>query len=521
MSTSAQKYLVNALLILSVSAVYWQVLEFEFINLDDDQYVTANAHVRAGLTAQGFVWAFSEFSSFNWHPLTWLSHMLDVQLFGLNDGAHHATNVLLHLVNGLLLFSVLRACTRKLWPSAVVAALFALHPAHVESVVWVSERKDVLSTLFLLLTLHAYIRYGAGTSPRKMALVMLFFALGLLSKPMLVTLPFLLLLLDVWPLNRLRLDEPNIARQFAHLLKEKLPLFGLTLVSSLVTFWAQSSGGAMKAGEVIPFSIRVDNALISYVRYLVKLVYPDNLAIYYPHPGGWDGLLVVSSVGLLVAITGWVLWRVKPQPYLAVGWFWFVGTLVPVIGLVQVGSQAMADRYTYVPYIGLFVAVVWAGSEWFDRSGKLVRRAQATAAIVLIGVYALLSFQYASQWKNTVSVFSHALIATDDAYLALVGRGPAPKNPSTPKHNGLYTPYYNLGTAYAEAGLYSQARVHLETAIKAHAGFPEAYINMGVVLAQVGDLQGSANYYRRALEVDSGNELAAKNLGLVLQMLEE
>ena len=230
----------------------------------------------------------------------------------------------------------------------------------------------------------------------------------------LVTLPFLLLLLDVWPLNRLRLDEPNIARQFAHLLKEKLPLFGLTLVSSLVTFWAQSSGGAMKAGEVIPFSIRVDNALISYVRYLVKLVYPDNLAIYYPHPGGWDGLLVVSSVGLLVAITGWVLWRVKPQPYLAVGWFWFVGTLVPVIGLVQVGSQAMADRYTYVPYIGLFVAVVWAGSEWFDRSGKLVRRAQATAAIVLIGVYALLSFQYASQWKNTVSVFSHALIATDD-----------------------------------------------------------------------------------------------------------
>lgn len=521
MSSNAQKYLVNALLILSVLAVYGQVLEFEFINLDDDQYVTANVHVRAGLTAEGFVWAFREFSSFNWHPLTWLSHMLDVQLFGLDDGAHHATSVLLHMVNGLLLFSVLMAYTRKLWPAAAVAALFALHPAHVESVAWVSERKDVLSTFFLLLTLHAYVRYCESVSPRKMAVVISFFALGLLSKPMLVTLPLLLLLLDLWPLNRLRLDEQNALQRFWLLIKEKLPLFGLTVLSSLVTFWAQSSGGAMKAGEVIPLSNRVDNALISYVRYLAKLVYPNDLAIYYPHPGGWDGLLVVSSAGLLVAITGWVLWRVKPQPYLAVGWFWFVGTLVPVIGLVQVGSQAMADRYTYVPYIGLFVAVVWAGSEWFEKSEEPARRAQVAAAIVLIGVYGLLSFQYAGKWKNTVSVFTHSLLSTDDAYLALIGRGAAPEKPRTPQHSGLYTPYYNLGTAYAEAGLYDKARVHLETAIKAHAGFPEAYINMGVVLAQVGDLQGSANYYRRALEVDSDNELAAKNLGLVLQMLKQ
>jgi tetratricopeptide (TPR) repeat protein len=303
-------------------------------------------------------------------------------------------------------------------------------------------------------------------------------------------------------------------------IKEKLPLFALTLGSITVTIVAQASGGAMKAGALLSLSERVDNALISYVRYLAKAVYPSDLAIFYPHPGGWETLPVVASAALLVAITGLVLWRLAKQPYLAVGWFWFLGTLVPVIGLVQVGSQAMADRYTYVPYLGLFIAVVWAVSEWMDGLGNRARFVQAAAVVVIAG-YAGLSWQYASTWKNTISVFTHSLSSTDDAYLALVGRGPAPEKPSMPIHNGLYTPYYNLGTAFAEAGLNNKARVHFEAAIKANASFPEVYINMGVVLAQQGDLAGSARNYEKALAVDPGNTLAQQNLAFVRQMLRE
>lgn len=380
---ATQKYWIQALLVLAIAAVYAQVLGYEFINLDDDQYVTANPQVRAGLTTQGFAWAFGEFSLFNWHPLSWLSHMLDVQLFGLDAGAHHGTSVLLHLVNSLLFFHVLSIATRQLGPAAAVAGLFALHPAHVESVAWVSERKDLLSTLFLFLTLSAYLRYCKSGSSRSLALVGAFFSLGLMSKPMLVTLPFVLLLLDLWPLNRLEPSRESFAQRLPSLVKEKLPLFALSAFSIFVTIRAQASGGAMKAGAGLSLLDRLDNALISYVRYLGMAVFPKDLAIYYPHPGGWSGLLVLSSFALLVGITVLVVWRLQKRPYLAVGWFWFVGTLIPVIGIVQVGSQSIADRYTYVPYVGLFVAAAWGAREWTTRLRERRRLVIAATALVI------------------------------------------------------------------------------------------------------------------------------------------
>jgi hypothetical protein len=524
MSSNAQKVWLSGLLTLAIAVVYAQVLGHEFINLDDDQYVTANAQVRDGLTARGIAWAFFEFGSFNWHPLTWISHMLDVQLFGLDAGAHHATSVLFHIANSLLLFHVLAVATRQLGPAAMVAGLFALHPAHVESVAWVSERKDVLSTLFMFLTLSAYLRYCDRGTPRSRLLVGVYFALGLMSKPMLVSLPFVLLLLDLWPLNRFAPNRDSVKRELPSLVKEKLPLFALAALSIIATIRAQASGGAMKAGAGLSLMDRLDNGLVSYVRYLAEAFFPSDLAIYYPHPGGWPGLWVLSSLALLVAISALALWRLNRQPYLAVGWFWFVGTLVPVIGLVQVGSQSMADRYTYVPYVGLFVAIVWGVRDWAAQlegrmegrlNGRPLRVFVNAAAVLVILCCGIASWQYTAAWKNTITIFTHSLMSTDPDYPALIGRSPARENPSARPHNGLYTPYYNLGTALAEARLLNKARLHFDAAILASPGFPDAYTNMGVVLAQQGDLDGSKRYYERALAIDPGNALATRNLALL------
>lgn len=518
MSGSQKKIGLCVVLVAAVVAVYAQVIDHGFINLDDDQYVTANPRVLGGLSAEGIVWAFTEFASFNWHPLTWISHMLDVTLFGMDASGHHATNLLLHILNSVLLFWLLAKATGRDVSSAIVAALFALHPAHVESVAWVAERKDVLSTFFLLLTFGAYLRYCAKPNAKAMVLVAACFALGLLSKPMLVTLPFLLLLLDVWPLHRISLNREGLNEQLPGLLAEKIGLFGLTVASIAVTFVAQSTGGAMKAGSVLSLLQRFENALVAYVRYIAKAFVPSNLAIYYPHPGDWPAWAVLSSAALLIAITMAVLWRLKQQPYLAVGWFWFVGMLVPVVGLVQVGSQSMADRYTYVPFIGLSIAVVWGVGDWLGDS-RLRLRIGATAAVVVTAAYGVAAWNYAGAWRDSISVFTTSLNSTDELYASVMGRGEAPENPSSPPHNGLYTPYYNLGTALAEARLFNKARQHFEIAIKAHPGFPDVYINLGVVLAQQGDLDGSKRSYERALAVDPGNELALRNLALLRQAM--
>ena len=415
-------------------AVYWPVLHFGFINYDDSEYITENLQVRAGLTWRGLVWAFTQFHAWNWHPVTWLSHMLDWQLYGARAGGHHASNLLIHVLNVVLAFAVLRQMTGAFWRSAVVAGLFAVHPLHVESVAWVSERKDVLSGLFFWLTLWAYGMYvrrqgqspestvprprSTLDAPRYYALTLFFFALGLMSKPMVVTLPFVLLLLDYWPLrrvawpgdvqNRERLDH---TAELKPLLLEKVPFFVLSLGSSLVTYLAQSRGGAVLPMDALPLSQRLANAAVAYVRYAVKAVWPTHLAAFYPHPGRWPNWEVASCALAVLLVTGAVLIETRKRPVLVVGWLWFLGTLVPVIGLVQVGSQSMADRYTYLPLIGLFLMAVWGGTE-FAAAGfsagnlRVLGFGAATAALGLCAADARMQLGY---WKESEALFTHTL----------------------------------------------------------------------------------------------------------------
>jgi tetratricopeptide (TPR) repeat protein len=413
-------------LALATAAVYHGVFSSDFIRFDDPRYVTQNAHVRGGLTLDGIAWAFTAFFKSNWHPLTWLSHMLDVELFGLDPAGHHATNLLLHVANSLLLFAVLRAATREPGPSAVVAALFALHPTHVESVAWVAERKDVLSTLFWLLATASYLATVCRGGATRWTATALLLLLGLSAKPMLVSVPLTFLLLDYWPLGRLRFD-----RSALRLVVEKLPLLVVAAAFAAVTFAAQSVSGAVALGNPVPFGLRCANAVMSYGLYLGKTVWPADLALLYPHPylpGGtpWPAWQVAATAAGLLAASA-VFLRARNRPYLAVGWLWFLGTLVPVIGLLQVGTQGMADRYTYVPCIGLYVMAAWGGADlarWLARRWPApgVRRALvAGAGLALLGVLVALagaSHRQVAYWRDTVPLLEHSLaVAPGAAFL--------------------------------------------------------------------------------------------------------
>ena len=416
-------------------AVFWQATECGFINYDDPDYVTANSHVQQGLTAGSIRWAFATVFEGLWIPLTWLSHMLDWQIYGSRPWGHHLTSVLLHAANTALLFLLVRLMTGSLWRSAFVAALFALHPLHVETVAWVSERKGVLSTLFWLLTLGAYARYArfkdrgmrvqAGGS---YAAALLFFACGLMAKPILVTLPFMLLLLDYWPLERWKSPEADPKarepRRWGWLVLEKLPFLALAALFSALTFSA-SPASLFTAGQ------RINNALVSYPRYLWKTLWPAKLAVPYPYPPTWDWPvgLVILAAGFLVAATLWVIRRARRQPYLATGWFWFLGTLAPVLGLARMGFYSLADRYTYVSLIGIFLMVTWAAGEAVARQSRWRNAAGALAAL-LLGLCAWRTDDQLGFWPDSGTLFTHALAVTERNCLAhsnlgiyLVGKG--------------------------------------------------------------------------------------------------
>lgn len=409
--------LLAAALALLILLAFLPVLGNGFVNLDDGHYVTRNFWVRKGLTRGGLAWIWTANVANNWHPLTVLSHMLDCQIFGLVPAGHHLTSLFLHLANVLLLFEVLRRMTGAVWRSAAVAALFGVHPLHVESVAWVAERKDVLSAFFWILAMGAYARYALRPSLGRYLLVALAMALGLMAKPMVVTLPFVLLLLDVWPLGRLRF-EPGWGRRLARLAVEKLPLLGLSAAASLVTLQYQTT--SLVDLEVVPWKLRLANAAVSYAAYLGKLLLPRNLAVFYPLPLEIPAWKAAGAAALIAVLTALAVWRARKAPWLLVGWLWFLGTLVPVIGLVQVGRQAMADRYTYLPSIGLFLAACWGLAELAgDRAGR--RAVLAAASVMAILALAAATRAQVRHWSDSVALFQHALEVTEDNYVAHIG----------------------------------------------------------------------------------------------------
>jgi tetratricopeptide (TPR) repeat protein len=488
------------IMILATLVVFWRLPSHEFVGFDDDVYVYENLFVQKGLSEEGFTWAFKTFRTGNWHPLTWLSHMLDCQLFGLDPGMHHLTNLFFHIANSLLLYLVLRKMTGTQWRSAFVASLFALHPLHVESVAWVAERKDVLSTFFWLLTMWSYAFYTERPAVNRYMLTLLFFALGLMAKPMLVTLPFVLLLTDYWPLHRVqmfRFTNNRQARKFSsfQLIWEKVPFFTLATASIVVTLIAQKAGGAVTSLDVLPIKIRIANAFISYISYIAKMIWPRNLAVLYPMPNiflAWQA----AVAGLLLFLISLVLIRaMRRRPYLGVGWFWYIGTLFPVIGLVQVGVQSMADRYTYVPLIGLFILLTWGVHDLMGRwrHGRIV--AATCAALTLLGFMAGASFQV-RHWKTSTTLFTHALGITSNNWLM----------------------HYNLGVTLAKEGKLNEAISHYSEALRIKKNYAIAHNNLGVALTKQGKLNEAISHYSEALRIKKNYAIAHNNLGVALRL---
>ncbi len=490
MLKNKQNLIISVFLVIATLVVFWRVGNCDFIIFDDPLYISQNNHVKNGITLNGIGWAFTTGDVSNWHPLTWISHMLDYQLFGLKPRWHHFMNLLFHVANTVLLFFVLQRLTKARWESAFVAALFALHPLHVESVAFAAERKDVLFAFFWILTMGAYGTYVEQPQLKRYVIVAVLFACGLMAKPMMVTLPFVLLLLDYWPLGRFQQiqTDPNIMKAASgdaqkgdskkkkkkkrqadelkgglpagprnrwelmyFLIWEKIPLFVLTLLSSIVTYMVQEKGGAVRTWPLID---RISNAFVAYVTYIGKTIWPTDLAFLYPVPPSFPIWQVLGAVLLLAAITVMVIWKAGKIPYLMVGWLWFMGTLVPVIGFVQVGFQARADRYTYVPMIGLFIMATWGISEllkkWHYRKEALV----VLSTIILVCL-SVVTWKQVGLWQNTFTLFDHTLNVTQNNYIIYSGRG----------------------TAYKNLGKYSEALKDFDKVIEIKPDYAEAYVH--------------------------------------------
>jgi tetratricopeptide (TPR) repeat protein len=472
--------------------VFGQTLWHDFINYDDPRYVYENTEITSGLSIGGIAWAFSHIHSMNWHPLTTISHMLDCQLHGLKAGWHHFTNVLLHTVAAILLFFALRQMTGALWRSAFVAAVFAIHPLRVESVAWIAERKDVLSGVFFMLTLLAYVHYVRAPSIGRYLFVAVVFAFGLMSKPMLVTLPFVLLLLDYWPLSRIRDPSFDIRRQLLTLVLEKIPLIALSAVSSVVTFLAQR--GAVGWTEQLPVLARINNAGVSYVAYIWQMLWPVKLAVFYPHPENrlplWE---IILSLLLVLGITAAAIALRKQRPYFITGWLWYLGMLVPVIGLVQVGWQGRADRYTYLPQIGLYIVATWAVSD-FTALWRRQRTILSAAAILTIAVLSWRARVQTSYWRDSETLFTHALAVTSNNDVA--------KN--------------NLGIVFLRKGKLDDAISLLQAAVDLRPENSPAHENLAKALLQKGQVADALVHYRKLLELQPDNIEVHNIVGTVL-----
>ena len=480
-------------LVVLILVVYAPVRHYGFVDLDDPQYVSENPFIAGGLTWSGVKWAFTSVYASYWLPVIWLSHMLDVQLFGLNAGAHHVTNVVMHAVDAVLLYLLLCRATSATGRSAFVAALFAMHPLHVESVVWITERKDVLSTLFLFLTIWAYVEYARTGSRGRYVAALLLFVIGLMTKAMLVTVPFMLLLLDVWPLRRIDFGDwplsPAQRARLKQLFTEKAPFLALAVAAAVVTYLTQRLTGAVANTSQIPVTLRLGNAVVSYAAYLVQMVWPSNLALFYPYPRHLSPAIVVASLLGLAVVTALVLRAWKRYPYLAVGWLWYLGTLVPVIGLIQAGDQARADRFTYVPLIGVFIMIAWGVNDLIRRADVLV--AAGAAAIAAASIVARVQVGY---WQTNTGLWEHALQVADESYVA----------------------HTNLGLALFAQGQIDQSIPEFRAALRIRPDFAEAYNDLGVALGNRGDLDGAIQAFLNAIKAKPSQAPSHYNVAVLL-----
>ena len=567
-------------LIAIILVTYWPVQHFEFANYDDDIYVIENIHVCSGLTKDSVIWATTTMEAGFWHPLTWLSLMFDYELYRSNPAGYHWTNVLLHIANTLLLFLALNRMTGAIWRSGFVAALFAIHPLHVESVAWIAERKDVLSTFFWMLTMYAYAIYVERPGVWRYVFVFISFLLGLMAKPMLVTLPCVLLLLDYWPLRRFQLKKstgnfgdmdkqsPFIEKKFIsvpYLILEKAPLFVLVIVVSIVTYIAEQKLGALGLQEIFPFWTRLANALISYTGYIGKMIWPVHLSAYYPHPGNWPTEYLIASCLILIITTVAAIQTVRTHPYFTVGWLWYLGSLVPVIGLIQVGSHAMADRYTYIPLTGLFIIVAWGVPDilrqWSQR--RLILIISSGLVLLSLTMCTMVQVKY---WENGISLFQHAINITGDNGIILNNLGNALarkgrteeaisqykkainlQSNNAEAYNNLgkvltiqgkfneaineykkviilkprhIKAYFNIGVAYSEVGNYQEAIYYYLEALKLKPDFVAAYNNLGILYARMGDIDKAIVYFQKAIAIFPNYESAKKNLRIAMEQKE-
>jgi Flp pilus assembly protein TadD len=497
------------LLCIMVLTVYGSVQHFDFVFYDDHVYIMDRPEVASGLTIRGIRWALTSTDAGFWHPVTWVSLMADYQLYGMNPGGFHITNLIFHLANTLLLYWMLMSMTGSAWRSGVVAALFAVHPLHVESVAWIAERKDVLSTFFMFWTILGYVFYVRHPRVLAYIAVMLLFVLGIMSKPMLVTLPLLLMLLDYWPLGRFASADEKIVSHppsctglgchrngyrpvFLSLLMEKVPLFVVSAGVGILTVFTEHKVGAVKSFDHFPFFVRLFNTLISYTAYLRITILPVNLAVFYPHPRTWPIGTVIFSIALLTLITGVALQCRRSHPYILVGWLWYVVALLPVSGLIQIGDHAMADRYTYVPLVGIFLVIAWGQHDLAKTFsfGKYLLGALMGAAIILL---MLLAFVQLSYWRDARSLFDHAAEVTENNYLA----------------------YNNLGAALLREGDTQGAAVALTKALKIRPHYAEAYFNMGLAMESKKRWWDAEQSYRKALEFSPAFAEAHNNLGIL------
>lgn len=568
--------MVSLMLVVSILCIYYPLRTNEFIIFDDDLYVTENQTVQEGLSIKGIIWAFTSTRASNWHPLTWISHMLDCQVYGLDPGMHHATSLILHTINSLLLFWFFNRITGSVWPSAMVAALFGLHPINVDSVAWIAERKNLLSTFFCMLALLTYTYFVKRRRMSTYLLVLLLFALSLMTKPILVTLPFVLLMLDYWPLKRMVFwneetigDENSTAREVSDrtgliaLVVEKIPFFMLAAVSVFISSMLVQNDGIVVSSEMRPMSLRIANALVSYVSYIGKLVWPHNLTIFYPYPNSvpiWESGFAFL---ILCGISIYTIRYVKTKPYLGFGWFWFLGTLFPFIGLAQAGLwPAMADRWAYVSFIGLFVAVVWTVKEstYRIRYGMLYLWIILPLALFLLGST---TYSQAKLWRNSISLFTHALVVTRDNYVihnnlanALKERGmfiEAEKHYSEALQirPDFYRTRYNLANLLKSQGRFIEAIAHYTEVLRTHPDYAPAHNNLGMVLIRVSEIEkiiafstteskngydasairdllekaralrkeidAAVFHFTKALQIEPGSDLYAPNLKITLE----